>query len=224
MSLKVLFMENIERDRYLQQISDIKRLMEDNSKFLSLSGLSGIWAGVVAMGSAYYVNLTAGSRFMMGSLSSEYMAHRMSYSMICHLILVAIATIVIALAGAYFFTYEKARKANQSIWGPVSRKMFFELFFTLAIGGIFCLLQLYYGYFGMLAPTTLIFYGLALFNMSKYTVKDIRYLGICQVILGLLNAYYIGAGLLFWCAGFGVLHILYGIAMYWKYDRKTPGE
>jgi hypothetical protein len=214
-------MENSEKERYLQQISDIKRLMEDNSKFLSLSGLSGIWAGGVALMSAYYVNGTVGRGLLSAHLSSEYGVYRVNMEAVNQLILVAIGTILIALAGAYFFTHDKARKANQRIWGPVGRKMCFELFFTLGIGGIFCLLQLYYGYFGLLAPTTLIFYGLALFNISKYTVNDIRYLGICQVILGLLNAYFIGAGLIFWAIGFGLLHILYGIAMYWKYDRKT---
>ena len=66
---------------------------------------------------------------------------------------------------------------------------------------------------------SLIFYGLALVNASKYTLTDIRYLGYCEIVLGLVNMFYIGKGLYFWAAGFGVLHIIYGAIMWCKYER-----
>ena len=85
---------------------------------------------------------------------------------------------------------------------------------------LFCLVLLYHGIIGLVAPATLIFYGLALLNASKYTFNDIRYLGICEIVLGLLGSLFIGYGLIFWAIGFGVLHIIYGAVMYFKYERK----
>jgi hypothetical protein len=59
-----------------------------------------------------------------------------------------------------------------------------------------------------------------LINASKYTFNDIRYLGFCEIILGLGAAVYVGYGLYFWALGFGILHIIYGAMMYYKYERK----
>jgi uncharacterized membrane protein HdeD (DUF308 family) len=71
-----------------------------------------------------------------------------------------------------------------------------------------------------LAPSaTLVFYGLALINASKYTVRDVFYLGICEIVLGVLSMFLTGFTLLFWALGFGILHILYGTIMYFKYDK-----
>ena len=76
-----------------------------------------------------------------------------------------------------------------------------------------------YKIFGLVAPTTLLFYGLALYNAGKYTLDEIRYLGVSEIILGLLGCIFIGYGLMFWALGFGVLHIVYGFMMWWKYER-----
>ena len=84
-------------------------------------------------------------------------------------------------------------------------------------GGILCLILLFNGYVGIIAPLTLIFYGLALVNASKYTLKEVRSLGIAEIILGLIATYFIGYGLLFWSVGFGLLHIIYGIIMKTRY-------
>ena len=64
---------------------------------------------------------------------------------------------------------------------------------------------------------TLIFYGLALVNASKYTITEIRSLGVIEISLGLVSMWWIGHGLLFWSIGFGILHIVYGIIMQRRY-------
>jgi hypothetical protein len=48
---------------------------------------------------------------------------------------------------------------------------------------------------------------------------EIKYLGYSQVILGLINLWFVGCGLYFWAFGFGILHIVYGAYMWWKYER-----
>ena len=54
---------------------------------------------------------------------------------------------------------------------------------------------------------------------SRYTQRDIKYLGYTEIGLGLLAGIFLNYGLLFWSLGFGVFHIVYGVAMYYKYER-----
>ena len=90
----------------------------------------------------------------------------------------------------------------------------------LFAGGLFVLGLLYHNEWHFVAPACLIFYGLALVNASKYTLSDIRYVGIIEILLGAVNMYFAEYSLWFWAVGFGVLHIVYGLIMWWKYDRK----
>lgn len=105
------------------------------------------------------------------------------------------------------------------MWDVSSRRLVLNFLIPLVAGGAFCLVLIQYGIAGLVAPATLIFYGLACINASKYTMRDIRYMGVAFIILGLVSTQYIGYGLYFWALGFGVCHIIYGALMYYKYDR-----
>ena len=89
----------------------------------------------------------------------------------------------------------------------------------LGVGGVFSLALFYYGLPGLVAPATLVFYGLALFSASKYTLDEIRWLGASELVLGVVALFWLDAALLFWALGFGVLHIFYGGLMYLRYER-----
>jgi len=89
----------------------------------------------------------------------------------------------------------------------------------LVAGGLFVGGLLYHNEWRLVAPACLVFYGLALVNASKYTLTDIRYLGLLEIVLGLVNLYYADYGLYYWAIGFGLLHIIYGLIMWWKYDK-----
>jgi len=121
------------------------------------------------------------------------------------------------LAGI-LLTRNKARKTNQKLWDSQSQRLLINLFIPLAVGGILCLILLSKGFIGLIAPLTLVFYGLALINASKYTLSEIRSLGIIEVALGLIGCQFVGYGLILWALGFGILHIIYGIVMHVKYD------
>ncbi|MFN8285015.1 MAG: hypothetical protein U0U67_17460 [Chitinophagales bacterium] len=211
-------MENNDKEKYLQQIADIKNIMESNSRFLTLSGLSGIWAGATALCAAAVViilfpNINEAITY------GDTLFRRDEQSNFVFLFTLACLTLVVALIGGYAFTAYKAKKYNQKIWNATTKKITVELFFILAAGGLFCLCQMYYGIYFLTAPTTLLFYGIGLFTISKYTVRDIRYLAVCITALGLINAFFLNTGIFFWAIGFGVLHIFYGTIMYFKYDR-----
>lgn len=210
-------------NEHLQTLTEIRSLMERSSKFLSLSGLSGISAGLVALiGSAVvYVRLRTDwlavlSYDRLGKYGVD--GYREANQFLWQ---TAVLVLVSALILGTFFTVRKARQQGQRVWNQASRRLLWALAVPLVTGGIFCLSLLHYRLLFLQVPATLIFYGLALLNGSKYTVRDVEYLGYSEIALGLLALFLTGYNLLFWTVGFGVLHIIYGATMYWKYDRNT---
>lgn len=197
--------------------------MRKSTRFLSLSGLSGVFAGAYALIGAYLAHgyiaayqsagryeLMSGRQTPMGEAGRVF---------IC-LMGIAAAVLVASILTAYYFSSRKAHRQGQRLFDHTALRALLNLCIPLAAGGAFCLALLYHGSVGYVAPAMLLFYGLALINTSKYTYDDIRYLGLCQIVLGLVNAFDLGHGLIYWALGFGVLHIAYGTSMWLKYERK----
>jgi hypothetical protein len=196
-------------DDRLKDISEIRSMMEQSSKFLSLSGLSGISAGIVGIAVAViaqYFTYTAG----MESAASNRLAF---------FLIGSVLTLIIALSLAAYFSVRMARKKELPVWHSATKSLLVNLFIPLAAGGLFCLSLLYHNIYFMIAPSMLIFYGLALLNTSKYTLKEIRYLGMSEICLGVLASVWVQFGIVFWGIGFGILHIMYGTFMYFKYEK-----
>ena len=210
-----------DRD-YLNDISEIKTMMSRSSRFMSLSGLSGILAGIYALVAATYAHfrITEVSAYTANSNVGEAIGRfLLSYDAIGDLMLAALLTLALALLTGAFLTIKKAKKRNEQLWNPVSKRLLFNFDVPLVAGGLFCLVLLQYEFIGLVAPTTLIFYGLALLNASKFTVGDIKYLGLANLLIGLVATQFIGFGIYFWALGFGIFHIIYGIILYNKYDK-----
>ncbi len=211
-----------KRNEHLETLSEIRSLMERSSRFISLSGLSGVAAGVFALiGAAmvyFYLEITP---FETKRLYYAVDPSRIKWGMdyLTFFLVDAALVFLFALAGGIFFTTRKAKKKGQKIWDPLTKRLVINTAIPLIAGGLYCLGLLYHNMFGLVAPSTLIFYGLACINGSKYTLTDIRYLGICEIILGVIAIFNIGYGLEFWAFGFGFLHIIYGLVMYYKYEK-----
>jgi hypothetical protein len=203
----------MEKEKYIQDLRQIKEIMDRSSKFISLSGLSGIAAGIIALIGAWVAN-----RFIY--IESDYYGYNtviISSDAVLSLLAIGTVVLILAISAGIFFTALKAKKANQKIWNSQAKRLLVNLSIPLVTGGLLCLIFLSRGFIGIIAPLTLIFYGLALVNASKYTHEEIRSLGIMEIALGLISAYFIGFGLLFWAIGFGLLHIVYGIIMHYRY-------
>lgn len=210
-------MNNDNQIHSIDTLNDIKRIMEQSTRFLSLSGWSGIWAGAIALigGIIAHVQISdyyKGYNFRGAFSSSDFNALKIK------LLLLAFIIVCIALLGAYFFTNRKIKKEGLNIWNQASKKLMINLAIPMIAGGILILGFLQHNDWCYVAPSCLIFYGLALINGSKFTLNDIRYLGILELCLGCICIYFPGLGLYFWIAGFGILHIVYGILMWKKYD------
>lgn len=204
-------------DKYLQDIQEIKQMMSRSTQFISLSGISGILAGVYALVGAYFAYKTI--YFDIQITQNSYKHLVISNEAIQKLGFIAGVVLVLSIFTGITLSYRKAKKANESIWNPTARRLVFNFCIPLFSGGIFiCSLILKENY-GLIAPLTLIFYGLACLNASKYTLSSIRSLGITMIVLGLFSSFFIGYGLLFWALGFGLCHVFYGTVMYLKYDK-----
>ena len=212
----------------IDTLKDIKNMMEKSSRFISLSGWSGIAAGICALVGAYFANqvinggsladLAAKDRTIgyadIGNITlQDFMGNR--------LFLIALMTLLAAFVSAFFFTYTRSKKKNTPLWSVASRRLMLNVSIPMIAGGIYMLKLIESGLYGLIAPGCLIFYGLALINGSKYTLGEIRYLGYCEILLGLINCWYPGLGIYFWTLGFGVLHIVYGIVMWNRYERNA---
>jgi general stress protein CsbA len=200
---------------HLQALSDIRSMMERSSRCISLSGLSGVFAGIFALIGAYL----AMDKFEKASSNYRMVGDGELQSLTLYFFEIAGAVLFSSLLVGTLLTIRNSKRKGIKVWDATSKRLLINLGIPLIAGGLFCLALLYHGIIGLVAPATLLFYGLALINASKYTFDDIRYLGICEIILGLAASVFIGYGLLFWAIGFGVLHIVYGAVMYFKYER-----
>ena len=231
---KVLFMDS--QHPPLETLQDIKRIMERSSRFISLSGWSGISAGICALAGAWaaqwriksYIHTIYGTEGEGVAGRPRVYEIDAPSSLMNDLIVIAVITFITAFVSAFVFTWARSRRNGTPLWDRTVQRLAWNTILPMVVGGIVLLRIMYLGYFELVAPGCLIFYGLALVNASKYTLGEIRYLGYGQLILGVINLWIGGSrnlhagggGLYFWAAGFGVLHILYGAIMWWKYERK----
>jgi uncharacterized membrane protein YidH (DUF202 family) len=201
-----------EQRDYSRDIAEIRSMMERSSKFLSLSGWSGILAGLYGLAGFYlaYYNLQFHPVDIWGTGLTTNLSS---------LFMLAIAILVLALGSAIYLSVRKAHRRGETAWNTTSKLLMLNLSVPLLTGGLLIFILYYHGLLGLLAPTTLLFYGLAIYNASKFTFDDMKVFGLIQIALGVLGAYYIPYGMWFWAVGFGLVHIGFGIYMHLRYER-----
>lgn len=206
-------MEDIKE--HLKDISEMRAMMERNSKFLSLSGLSGVSAGICAL-------IGAAIAWWYLGMSIDYLRTPILHTrneLHWFFALDSGLVMVFAVGLATLFSRRMAKKKNLPLWTPTSKLLLINLLLPLIAGAAFCLILLWHGAIGFIPASMLLFYGMALLNASKFTMSEMRYLAITELVLGLGCAIWIGHSLYFWALGFGIAHIAYGAVMYYKYER-----
>lgn len=198
----------------LDTLRDIKKMMEKSSRFISLSGWSGISAGIFGLAGAFFTQRTLQDFYQNGFVDAALM-EGLKWS----LITIATGVFIGALVAAFLFTYLRSRREGIPVWGQSAKRLLWNTMIPMIVGGAVILQLIITGNYLLIAPYTLIFYGLALVNGSKYTIGEIRYLGYIEIALGLINLIFPHQWLLLWMIGFGIMHIIYGAMMWWKYER-----
>ncbi len=206
----------MKQEDIYSELSSIKNLMERSTKFISLSGLSGILAGIYALIGAFI-----GYRLIYASSSNSFYRQFVinDPSIVLKVIIIATSVLILSIITGIFLTVRKANKKKQSFWNPISKRLLAAMLLPLVIGGLYTMILIFQGNYSLISSSTLIFYGLALVSASQFTFDDVKWLGVLEIILGLLAAFFSGFGLIFWTIGFGILHIIYGSIMHFKYDR-----
>ena len=200
----------MEPKDYLKDITEIKQLMNKSSRFISLSGLSGVLAGIYAI-----IGATVAYWLVEGYSDGTLILEGKTYG----LVLLDLALIAfLSIATAVVLTTKKAKKQDEKVWDNTSKRLVVNFLIPLLTGGIYILIVLNQQKYGLTAALMLIFYGLALINASKYSIGNIRYLGFIQTFLGLICALFPDYGFWIWVLGFGVMHIIYGLWMHIKFD------
>lgn len=198
----------MDKDKALESVNEIKELMEKSSKFISLSGLAAIMAGMYALAGAYVV-----ARIITPDTHSAVAMQLM--------IIVAILVLSASAVTACTLSYYKSKKMGQKFFSRLTYRAFWNFSLPMLAGGILCISILMHQYYGMISSLMLLFYGLTLVNVSKYTYSSVAWLGYAFIVLGIIDSFWDGHGLLFWSIGFGGFHILYGILFYLQHERKN---
>jgi hypothetical protein len=207
----------------LDDLQHIKKMMERSSRFVSLSGLSGVSAGICALIGAWVAHpyVFGQKDFIINNDVAIAQALGEDWSIIfnTYLFWIAAVTFIAAFISAFVFTWLKSKKDDTPLWGSTAKRLMVQVSLPIIVGGLFIFRMLHFGTFGLVAPGCLIFYGLGLINASKYTLSEVKYLGYVQVLLGIISMWFVGYGLYFWAFGFGIMHIAYGIYMWYRYEK-----
>jgi hypothetical protein len=208
----------MDKIKAIQSINEIKELMERSSKFVSLSGLTGILVGVYSLiGSWAAVQILGLQKFTYGDYSQ--VLNVTTPLRLKVIVLLATGVLLISILTAFLISYYKSGRSNQKLFNKLTYRIVWNFSIPLLAGGVFCIALLYHGHYGLTSTVMLLFYGMSLINVSKYTFSNVAWLGYSFVILGLLDCFFEGHGLIFWTLGFGVFHIIYGVLFYFLYER-----
>ncbi|TAE19292.1 MAG: hypothetical protein EAZ95_02195 [Bacteroidetes bacterium] len=206
---------------HLETLAEIRNIMHRSTRFLSLSGLAGIFSGIFALIGAgvafWYLKLNFSARaYYQYAMDAQ---GNMRLDFVTFFFVDAFTVLFASMVVSYYFSWRKAKRYGLQMWDNSTYRVMESMGIPLVTGGLFCILLLWQGHFGVIAPCTLIFYGLALVGASSHTLREVYYLGLCEIALGLMAMLALGYGLVFWAIGFGVLHIVYGWLMYNRYER-----
>jgi len=209
------------KEEQLQAISEMRIMMERSSRFLSLSGLAGVIVGLYAIIGILFAYFIL-DRSLLDPVDYNILLNSeggLAMQKFLPLLLDSLVVLFISIITGSIFAIRNARKKQYIVWDATSKRLLINMMVPLLTGAIYCFILLSKMQIAFIAPATLIFYGLALFTASRYTIDDVRNLGVLQIMLGLVACYYMQYGLIFWAVGFGLLHIVYGLFIYNKYEK-----
>ena len=119
---------------YIRDITEMRSMMERSSKFLSLSGLAGVMAGIYALTGAYIAYKVFSfnpdeivySDLQSGTLAPGFLK----------VIFLAVAVLVLAIGTAIFLSYKKADKNGERFWNATARRLLVNMAIPLITGGL----------------------------------------------------------------------------------------
>lgn len=198
-----------------EALSDIRRMMERSSRFHSLSGFSLVAAGICGLLGMVWVKF-----LILPTANPDYSGMSANSFLRDRLIVAALCVLVAAVLSGYLFTWLKTRKKGLPLWNMIFRKVAVSFLIPMVAGGALAIGMIFYEEYHFIAAVCLLFYGLALVNAAHNTVTEIRTLGILEILAGIF-CLFSGYKLLSLSLGFGILNILYGIIIWYRYKESA---
>ena len=203
----------------------MEKKLEQSSRFISLSGFSGIFVGLCGLLGAYITHNLVSTESHTDKEMLEIIGGFDYYNMTVHqfvgenLIFLALFTILFALLFAFYFTTLRSRRNRVPIWDEKIKRQISVLCLPNIVGAIFIMRLVLTANYGYIVPSALIFYAISLINIRRFTTGEVALLGYLLLLLGVVNLWMQGWGILFFGFGFGVLHVIYGIVTFFLYER-----
>lgn len=181
------------RDHAVDNLRYIRETMERAGSFTSIPGWGGFIIGLTALATTAIAEpLTAWTpRLWLWTWLGEA---------------------VLASSIGAFTMVRKARRAGTLLASGPARRFFISYFAPMVVGAILTAAMVRTGRYEPLPAIWLLLYGTAFVSSGAFSIRVIPILGICFMILGLAAAFVpLGVGNLLLGAGFGGLHIIFGL-------------
>jgi len=212
--------KRMEHQKHLENLSELKSILSKNTRFLSFSGLSGVIAGITALAGEYlFYNLYLATF----SSSSNYADVRnlADMKLFYSALLIALSIIGISVIVGVILARKKIRMQGSTVNRDLLKNTLIHILVPILVGGAICFVASFTDHFIYIPAFLLIFYGLGLFNGSRFSFDDLKIVGLVFMGLGLITYAYPNLSMWTWGLGFGVGHILYGLRVYFVHDRKS---
>jgi CHASE2 domain-containing sensor protein len=184
-------------DHALEHLRYIRETMERSSSFTAVPGWGGVAMGVSALAAALLASRQTNTASWMTVWSWE-------------------AAVALLLGGIGIL--RKTRGGDKSLFSAPGRRFFYSFCPPLAAGGLLSWTLANQGFWSPLPGLWLLLYGAGIVTAGAYSVRVVPIMGVCFMTLGAIalgSPAAWGNGYL--AAGFGGLHILFGLIIARRY-------
>jgi hypothetical protein len=197
-------------DKAARELKVIRQLMERPVRYSTMSGLSGILAGLAALG-----GLAADWAISSAWQDTPRMAMKIN-------VLVWAGVLAVAFAGAVICTRLRERRQNMPFWSGVKKRILLTILPPFVAGVGLTLIIAYRWHtgwgpneWGLIPAIWMLFYGLALWQVGLLSPVEVRLMGAAFLACGLAAALWFQP-YPYWSLGvtFGGFHIVYGLAVW----------
>lgn len=174
----------------LSHLRYIREAMERASAFTSIPGWGGFVIGLTALATAVISHALPPRSWLLAWLIEAAIAAA-----------IAIATMI-----------RKARLAGVAFNSAPARRFFVSYFAPIIAGAALTYVLGHIGRYDVLPATWLLLYGTSFVSSGAYSIRVVPVMGVCFMILGIVACFVpLAAGNVLLGAGFGGLHVVFGL-------------
>jgi len=183
--------------RAMDNLSFIRQTMERATAFTAVPGWGGVAMGVLALAAA----LVADTRPSAAEWAATWLV-----------------TSALALTLGGWTMAAKARRAGTTVFSYSGRRFVLSYLPPLAVGALLSGVLVRAGLYEALPGTWLLLYGTGVVTGGAFSVRVVPLMGLCFMGLGVVALFGpAGWGNVLMAAGFGVLHIVFGLIIARRY-------